>query len=192
MKNMLYLCRATLKQTPMKIELKKIKIAEHMNEETTAYTADLYVNGKCIGYVKNDGQGGDTNICCHFPAESIERKLCAEAEVWAKAQPPYSEIGGFRLPMSLDFYVDIILFEHEKAKQDAKDKRAQLKEIQWGVPNSGRYMTTSWKKVTLAELAAKTGGKLVLQSKIDTIKRDLKDGHVILNAEYLRSLGLTV
>ena len=66
----------------MKIELKKLKVAEHLSEETTAYSADVYVNGKCIGYAQNNGQGGETDIRCHFPADSSERILCAEAEAW--------------------------------------------------------------------------------------------------------------
>jgi len=180
----------------MKIELKKLKIAEHLSEETTAFTADVYVNGKCIGYAKNDGQGGETDIRCHFPADSIERKLCAEAEEWAKTQPPYSEGGGEPLPMTLDFYIDLMVYDvllaQAEAKEQAKLKKLQLKEIHVGVPDSGRYQRWLWKKMTLAQLAANPSGKGAVQSRIDCIKRDLKEGHVILNAEYLRSLGFTV
>ena len=40
----------------MNIELKNIKIAEHLSEETTAFTADIFVNGKKVGYARNDGR----------------------------------------------------------------------------------------------------------------------------------------
>ena len=44
------------------IEVKSVKIAQHMSEETLAFTASLWVNGKRVGYLKNTGQGGPTNI----------------------------------------------------------------------------------------------------------------------------------
>jgi hypothetical protein len=44
------------------IEVKSIKIAQHMSEETLAFTASLWVNGKRVGYLKNTGQGGPTDI----------------------------------------------------------------------------------------------------------------------------------
>jgi len=39
----------------MKVELKNVKFSEHMSEETNAFTADVYVDGKKCGYAKNDG-----------------------------------------------------------------------------------------------------------------------------------------
>lgn len=44
------------------IEVKNIKIAQHMSEETLAFTASLWVNGKRVGHLKNDGHGGATKI----------------------------------------------------------------------------------------------------------------------------------
>ena len=37
----------------MNIELRKLKIVESMSEETTAFTADIYVDGYKSGYAKN-------------------------------------------------------------------------------------------------------------------------------------------
>jgi hypothetical protein len=42
----------------MKIELRKISFNERMSEETNCYAADLYVDGKKVGEVGNDGHGG--------------------------------------------------------------------------------------------------------------------------------------
>lgn len=175
----------------MKIELKKIKVSESLSEETTAFTADVFVDGTCIGYAKNGGYGGETELCFNRSADSPLRKLADQAHEWAKAQPPVN-YGLMNIPMTLDLYVDIIIENHLRAKEEAKVKKAQLKEIQWGVPNSGRYTTTHWKKVTLAQVAAHPNGITILQSRIDTIKRDLKSGETILNAEYLRTLGCKV
>jgi len=42
----------------MKIELKNLKIAAHLSEETTAYSATIHVDGKRAFDARNDGHGG--------------------------------------------------------------------------------------------------------------------------------------
>lgn len=42
----------------MKIELRKIKLLKSLSEETPAYTADVYVDGKLFCHVSNHGHGG--------------------------------------------------------------------------------------------------------------------------------------
>lgn len=59
----------------MKIELKNIKQAKFLSEETPAYSASLYVDGKKIGDVSNNGHGG----CDSFYGD---RKAFASAEAW--------------------------------------------------------------------------------------------------------------
>ncbi|PYF74634.1 hypothetical protein [Pedobacter nutrimenti] len=44
----------------MKIELKNIKYFDALSEETTLFNANLYIDGKKAGIVKNDGRGGST------------------------------------------------------------------------------------------------------------------------------------
>ena len=43
----------------MKIELKNIKVSLSLSDETYAFTASLYVDGKKIGMLSNRGCGGD-------------------------------------------------------------------------------------------------------------------------------------
>jgi len=42
----------------MKFTLKKIRYMASLSQETSCYSADLYVDGKKIGEVANDGHGG--------------------------------------------------------------------------------------------------------------------------------------
>lgn len=42
----------------MKFELKKLKIAKQLSEETTAFTAEVWIDGKLAFHAKNSGQGG--------------------------------------------------------------------------------------------------------------------------------------
>ena len=49
------------KITQESIQLKNVKVAHNMSEETVAFTASLYINGKKAADVRNDGRGGDNH-----------------------------------------------------------------------------------------------------------------------------------
>jgi len=42
----------------MKIELKNLKISKALSQETLAFTANLYIDGKKVAVASNSGQGG--------------------------------------------------------------------------------------------------------------------------------------
>ena len=46
----------------MKVELKKVKIAKFLSEETTAFSAQLWVDNEYIADVSNEGRGGNNRI----------------------------------------------------------------------------------------------------------------------------------
>ena len=62
----------------MKIELKNIKYAAFASEETSCYEATLWVDGKKIGTVSNDGHGG----CDNFLGDQAAYRL---ADQWCRA-----------------------------------------------------------------------------------------------------------
>ena len=82
----------------MKIELKNIKFYERMSEETNAFTADLYVNGKKVGYAKNEGHGGCTD---YYPNSIEDRAVINEAEQYCLGLPPI-KYGSFEIEMNLE------------------------------------------------------------------------------------------
>lgn len=90
----------------MKIEIKNIIHSVSLSEETNAFVADLYVDGKKIAKCSNDGRGGMTKIEALYSKNEIEKKqyrqLLLDAEQFAKTLPKKSG-----LPMTLDFYIDI-------------------------------------------------------------------------------------
>lgn len=96
----------------MKIELKKIKHARSLSEETNAFTAELHVNGEYVADCKNAGHGGQTDIHARFSTDENKRKyyhnLVQQAEVFCKKLPKLpSEFSKDGLAMSLDFYIDL-------------------------------------------------------------------------------------
>ena len=68
--------------TPDSVKLRNVKVAHHMSEETTAFTATLYINGKRVAYVKNAGQGGD-----NYP-RFIDRDVEQAFHAMCKSLPP--------------------------------------------------------------------------------------------------------
>lgn len=46
----------------MKIELKRFTTNARLSQETTAFAADVWVDGKKAGYAENDGHGGSTIV----------------------------------------------------------------------------------------------------------------------------------
>lgn len=86
----------------MKIELRRFKEFPRMSEETVAFIADLYIDGKKRGAVSNDGHGG-ANM---FDDHAAER----EVETFAHTLPPdESEYGP--IDMSADFLISKIVGE---------------------------------------------------------------------------------
>lgn len=177
----------------MKITIKKVKTMD--GHEGLAYSGDVYINGVYVGRAINDGNGGE--LCLHFYSDKPKvRELIGDAEIWAKNQPDmvleYGEGKTLTFKSNLQEKVDAVFNEYFEQKEKEKLVKAQKVEIQWGVPNSYGYTRIRWKGLTLEQVAQKPQGLLALQTRINTIKRDLKDGEEIFNAEYLRSLGCTV
>jgi hypothetical protein len=94
------------------LELKSIKVAEKLSEETYCFTANLYYKGKKIGEVSNRGCGGCNDL--HLQDNS----LYAEIEAYAKSLPEV-DCYGEMLAMDLDFLISTKVEEY-LAQQDEK------------------------------------------------------------------------
>ena len=110
----------------MKIELKNIKHSPSLSEETEAFTASLYIDGKKVGNCTNRGHGGCTDIDAIYhdgnkDEQITNREIIKKANEYCKTLPPITnEFGGNPLSMDLEFYVDLELSKHLKQKDIAK------------------------------------------------------------------------
>ena len=109
-------------QTPLGVELKKVKIAKYLSEETTAFSAQLWVNGEYIADVSNDGHGGNNRINHLYNDKGLNtRPKVVAFEKWCKEQPPYQgdDGDGFcdPLPMDADFYISLMVDDYEEQQQ---------------------------------------------------------------------------
>lgn len=174
----------------MNIEIKNIKVNLAFSEETTCFTADIFVNGFKTGYARNDGQGGCTNI------QSYEHKfgILCEAEAFAKTLPSTTHKFSkttMVIESDLEGVVDQAIDDHvnakDKIKFEAKLQKAMVCNIIFGVPNSGKVSSIGYGKKPLRGIVMTN--RVQVQSLVDRVRTELKVGEVILNTN-LTELGL--
>lgn len=169
----------------MNFELKNIKISKSQSEETIAFTADLYVDGKKIAHVSNSGQGGAHRLI----PEPGKREQLTAFENWCNSQPHASFPGTMeKFRSDVDLQISIFIEKHvilKKLKKSFDYKivcgKADLSEDLYSYG-----MTVMFSKVHQYNNAE--GLRAALKTRIQTIKAGLPEGHVILNdniAEYL-------
>lgn len=88
-----------LEQRKPKIELKKVKVAASLSEETVAYTADVYVDGKLFAHASNHGHGGPDLF---HPAKGFGVSDVVALEKLVKETYPKTEFFGKLLDESLE------------------------------------------------------------------------------------------
>lgn len=158
----------------MEIQLKKVYFSEQLSEETNAFTADVYFKGKRIGYAKNDGHGGCTDVRT-YGRETI--KQFNEAEEYAKSLPQIEhEFNGkvHKWDSNLEAVVDDLFTEWLNKKEIQKEQR---KGIFYQKPN-GTKATIYWKGYTIATLKKHPQGIGMIKAKVLELQND---GHTILN-----------
>jgi len=118
----------------MQVELKKIKIAKFLSEETVAFKAQLWVDGEHIAEVSNEGRGGNNMIRHFYDGNDYNTLSKVKAfHAWCKAQPPHvdklretSVDKWGSLSMDADLYISLMIEDYEK-EQEQKRLGQQLK-----------------------------------------------------------------
>jgi hypothetical protein len=105
----------------VKIQLKRFTTNARLSQETTAFAADVWVDGKRVGHAENDGHGGATIV-------RLDPSICALVEAHGKTLVP-DEIKGFTTGAEwiVDQLVDAELqkrSDRKIAKADAAEKAA--------------------------------------------------------------------
>ncbi len=98
----------------MKIELRNLKIAATLSEETTAYTGTIYIDGKRAFDASNHGQGG----CDNFrPISPFTYKDLEAVNAWLKAnRTPMANQYGSPLEYDLELEVGDLITKFEVRK----------------------------------------------------------------------------
>lgn len=106
----------------MKIELKSVKVYEKLSEETTCFTANIYLDGKKIGEAENRGIGGNTMYVIQ------DRHLLEKFETYANSLPPMTFIvegEPFSYKMNGEHLIDNLVWDFIK-KRDEKNMQAKI------------------------------------------------------------------
>jgi hypothetical protein len=160
----------------MKLELKKIKVNLAFSEETTQFMAEIYANGKNIGYARNDGQGG----CTHYHPHEGQREAIRAAEEYAKTLPSeFYELGGQKheIKMNLEYWIDKQIFDYLLAKERAKlEKKMDTQIIIECANGTHRLMGFKGNKMKLKDMPND-----MLTRLVNAAKASLQEGDVILN-----------
>lgn len=158
----------------MNVELRNVSFNERMSEETNAFVADVYVDGKKVGYAKNDGRGGDTWV---QPYPETRTKF-GECERWLETQSKInigSETDPYMIKCNMESMVDSLFEQWLKDKEVKKFEKKMETRLMWGVPNGMSYKEVNFKK------PLNTVDRILLQRYIDKFKKEFKEGEKFLN-----------
>ncbi|MFD2964392.1 MULTISPECIES: hypothetical protein [Olivibacter] len=178
----------------MNIELKNIKYYESFSEETLAFQANLYIEGKRAGTAKNDGRGGAT----YYSGDNKEGwELIRQAEDYTKTLPdknyPKDEyMEGFSIPMNLEHYIDDLLNDYLAKKDLEKIQKKVIKDMEKGIvfgkPNDNSWIVQTFSVPLKDVLSHPKGAEIVSNSIAKNIFKELKDGVKILNTNIPESI----
>jgi len=101
----------------MKVELKSINTNLRMSEETIAFTANIYIDGKLVGYAKNHGHGAPTD----YDFKDIANRKPFEDYIASLPTRKWQHDGkDYETKIDGGSYFDDLIQKHLKEKSDAK------------------------------------------------------------------------
>ena len=123
-----------------------------MSEGTTAFTADLWVDGKHIGDVRNDGSGGANFIDHRYDGKGLNTSDEVRAfRTWCETLPPIQDEYG-ESPMSDDWYIGRLLEEWEETQQIKRMCKTKIL-VRYEGEEDFRVFQAKWPEGNDAQLA---------------------------------------
>lgn len=120
----------------MHIELRKLKIVAALSEETTCYTAEIWVDGERAFLASNHGHGAAD---MYHAVGSVSEH---EVDAWLAANRAPTRIGDSVLTHTLEFEVADLMTRIEEARRLRRACRTNLVVIDegkvWSYPLKGR------------------------------------------------------
>lgn len=124
----------------MKIELRRITYSAALSRETSAYTADIRIDGELAFRARNDG-GGGADIY-----DQVGYRTEAEVNAWLKAYRSARSFGDFRYDHDLEVEVSDLLARELEGRRLKRLLRTNLITIERGqifqYPLRGRPIET--------------------------------------------------
>lgn len=166
-----------------KLSLKKIKFFRG-HDGMTGLSCDLYIDGKKAAYCYDDARGGEMEIS---PYTSAHRFVINSLEEELGKLPEYQcDEFDFKMSHNLESLVNILAQDHEEKKEFEKNSR---KGVMYKDTDDSTWIH-GW-KYNLPMYIAMYKEKAI-KNIIDTCKRLEAEGNVILNKDYIKTLGIEV
>jgi hypothetical protein len=102
----------------MKIELKNVKVYSGLSQETEAFTASLYVDGKRVGETRNAGHGGNNSVDVNDKDGCWDTELIKRME--AEAARHTWSYEGETYDHNLDSYISDLLSAWQDLQQQKR------------------------------------------------------------------------
>lgn len=186
---------------PMKLVIRNFEYMQ--GREGVAVNCDFAFKGKIFLHAHDDGNGGCLDYYV-YPNTPENQLVFNQFKAYVDGLPEYdfnAEMKAYGYDMgknepdmrkkTVEDVLNEFIDEAIGKKEQAQFNRDAKKGIVYG-KDKYRYSKIWWKGTTLAKMVMSPKGKLVLQTKLNQIKKELNDGEKILNAEYLKSLGITI
>ncbi len=161
----------------MDLQLKNVHFSERLSEETNAFTADIYFRGNKVGYAKNDGGGGETDINAHQNMREAFNEAISYAKSLPQIQTDFTHgIGGkkFTFDSDLEAQVDDLFEKWLKNKELTK---ASNKGVLYTSPDGKDYVS-KWRNFTIAKLLKHPKGEAMIRQEVLRLQ---SAGNIILN-----------
>jgi hypothetical protein len=107
----------------MKVELKNVKLYAGLSQETVAFAATLYIDGKKVGKASNAGHGGSNDVDVHGEDGRLDRDLFQKLET--EAETHTWEYEGETHPHSLDSYIGELVDDAQEQRDLKRKCRTQ-------------------------------------------------------------------
>lgn len=162
----------------MKIELKKVSFSERMSKETNCFTADIYVDGKKVGYAENRGEGGNTDCRPYTKEQGV---VLAKADEYCKTLPPITCVElDFTYKQNLESVVDDLLTKWLVERDAKKLEKKVEKDCKQGIcyKSENGYRIVTWKTHTLEDLLKFEKGREAVKKSLQGLEQR---GEVVLN-----------
>ena len=158
----------------MKLELKNVKIHEDISEETTCFSAYLYINGKKAAYCKNRGYGGATDV------DFENRETMLAFKKYCKENPIVHYFNGKEYSYdSMDVRIDELLVEYQ-CKNDLKKWQKNKLCLHKKESKDAEYIihATFSLKRPIKELLETEDGKISLEIAVKAMN---DKGYIVMN-----------
>jgi len=174
----------------IRVELKKIQTFE--GHDGLGFNADIWINGTKCMHVKDLAFGG----CYEYHNYTYKAKNAKKIESLIEelnkfiSELPQEEVnfgnGKKLIDVDLDYFINDLLVEKLKEKDEKKKVKLMEKAILIGVKDADSYSYFNFKKPLV------TVPKIQLQQTVNNIKKEhCKGGKIILNTN-LEKLGIII